>query len=122
MIDRTEDVKRLATEVMGWGLRTDSGGLEVRRKFWVWVDEKGYTGFGYDEWNPFTSWDHAGMLWRKLKKKGYNISIFDNETSDDVLVKIDMCQRPISPVITRWGDSVPAAISEAALATVGEGE
>lgn len=120
-----EKTIRIAVEIMEWKIGTPSTGYPgVIDDGNIWIDEGGVyllfdRGGWWHEWNPRTRWDHAGMLLDRLEES-YNIEIGNrSEDSKDKWYCCLMRPEP-APWILAGGNTVPAAIFNAAYATLEE--
>ena len=118
-----EKIVKLATEVMGWKQTDDvqvigaHHGRDIETTVFF-LRDSGTIGVAgkqeCDRWNPFQRWDHAGMLAEKLAGE-INLARTDKKSWRCTITPYDVW-------IKRWpvgeGTTGPAAISEAALATI----
>ena len=109
--ERTERTERIATEIMGW---TYDFGAD-----WYRGERDGIMRWymSAPDWNPRERWDHAGMLWEKLNELHCVVEVCHHEVTGWTC---DVHPRTSCECISGVGDTGPAAIFEAACATLEE--
>lgn len=74
------------------------------------------------EWDPFSRWDHAGMLWDTVPEKypGAELTLLYDERGWDATIELPPYNQ--GPLYTNheFAETAPAAISEAVLGMMGE--
>ena len=78
-----------------------------------------------ENWNPFTRWDHAGMVLEKMEELGFDYTICGNHDREhggpiDGYVEFWMGHKLVNYRCAHFRNAsdIPAAIGEAALATL----
>ena len=126
-----ERTERIATEIMGWKIGTPNkdfpGVIDGGN---IWVSDIGLVYDSFDqggywhEWNPRTRWDHAGMLEAKLGECGFWLELkspfFPGQPYFAGFTPHNTTGWNGVPDNKRAGDTGPAAIFEAAYATLEE--
>jgi hypothetical protein len=104
-----------AIKVMGWHIK-DGRWFDIKEWFQNMVSEE-IEGLPYEPFDPLTRWDHAGLLWEEMVKKGWGMAVGYAQGEDGVLrwgaiVENDRFE------IKQPGETGPDAITRAAVAAV----
>lgn len=111
-----EKIEKLAIEIMGWHKEFN---LKVE-SYYNWVNNKGEFKVTM-LWNPYTSWNDAGMIVERLKKQGYKFAlIMPGKPPIEFFAQAAFSKTIISGANYIAGSTPQEAICEAALKTLEE--